>query len=240
MHIITIFIVLQTELFEPENILKFADYLYTQEEHVAALNEYRRYMFLTDSIRKDIPEKIIECLLQLKKYDEAIIETVRLNNRLKRDFTKGWIYFLAGEYESSRNHLHQIKGHYLKDAEKIIGLGYAYEYRFQEAGEYIELPDKKPSYKKPLLGVICGVLPGGGHLYSGRIGDGIFSFLVVGTTGLISYYYHNRDEDLKFGISLGAAILFYTGSIYGGINAVRNYNYFQNEDYLQKILESAK
>ena len=45
-----------------------------------------------------------------------------------------------------------------------------------------------------------------------------------------------KDEDIKFGISLGAAILFYAGNIYGGVNAVRNHNYYENEKYLEKII----
>ena len=29
---------------------------------------------------------------------------------------------------------------------------------------------------------------------------------------------------------------FYAGNIYGGINAVRNYNYYESEKYLEKII----
>lgn len=237
MNIIIAFLVLQSELFESQNILKFADFLYTQEDYAAALNEYRRYLFLTDSVNEDIPERIIGCLVKLNRFDEAIKESVRLKNNTKKDFTEGWIYFLAGKYDSSRIYLNRTGFPYKEDVEKLIGLGYAFEFKFQEAGKYIKLPDKGPKYKKPLLGATCALFPGGGHLYCSRIGDGIFSFLVISTSALLSYYYYNREEEIKFGISLGATIIFYAGNIYGGINAVRNYNYYQNERYLQKVVE---
>ncbi|MEE8596249.1 MAG: hypothetical protein V3T09_00380 [bacterium] len=241
MTLLLLFLHVQTiNTFSQENILKFADHLYAQEDYAAALSEYRRYQFLFDSIREDIPEIIIDCLVRLKRFDEAIKESAELQNETKRDFTKGWIYFLAGKYDSSRIYLKRVGLPYKEDVEKIIGLGYAYEFRFQEAGKYIVLPGKEPKYKKPQLGAMCALFPGGGHFYCGRIGDGIFSFLVVSTSTLLSYYYHNRDEDIKFGISLGAAIIFYAANIYGGINAVHNYNYYQNEHYLQRILEHAE
>jgi hypothetical protein len=57
--------------FSEENILAFADHLYIQKDYAAALNEYQRYQFLTDSIRDDVPDRIVECLINLEMYDEA-------------------------------------------------------------------------------------------------------------------------------------------------------------------------
>jgi len=222
-------------MFEPENILKFADYLYCQKDYNAAVNEYRRYLFLTDSVPEDIPEKIIDCLVKLKRFAEAINESARLKDITKRDYTKGFVYFLAERYDSSRNYLSRVGIPYKESVKRLIGLGYSYEFRFAEAGKYIDLPRPPPSYKKPALGGLFSIFPGGGHFYCGRIGDGLFSFLVVSASAFLSYYYYDRDEDIKFGISLGAAILFYAGNIYGGINAVRNYNYYENEKYLREI-----
>jgi hypothetical protein len=238
MTLLFLFLSAQTiETFPPDDILRFADYLYLQGDFTAALHEYRRYQFLTDSVREDIPERVITCLVELRRFDEAIRESSEIRSISKSHFFKGQIYYLAGKYDSSRLFLSKVGTPYKEDARKIIGLGYANEFRFLEAEKYIELPATKPHYKKPFLGALCAVFPGGGHLYSGRHGDALFSFLFVSGLGLLSYYYHDRGEDIKFGISLGATILFYAGNIYGGINAVRNYNYYQNEHYLQTIRE---
>jgi hypothetical protein len=226
--------------FSIDNILSFADHLYMQEDYGAALNEYRRYQFLTDSIRRDVPEKIIDCLINLRRYDDALIECDNIEDELLREYIRGRVFFAAQQYDSSRIHLLDIREPYSADAKSIIGLSYAYEFRFSEADKYLRLPPDRPKYKKPALGAICALVPGGGHWYCGRFGDGMFSFFLIGTSALLSYYYHHEQEDIKYGICLGATGLFYIGNIYGGINAVHNYNYYQNERYLQKILENNK
>ena len=226
--------------FSEENILAFADHLYIQKDYAAALNEYQRYQFLTDSMRNDVPDRIVDCLINLERYDEALAKCNDIDDGVKRRFTKGTVYFTAEQYDLSRTHLIDIGESYNKEANKIIGLSYAFEFRFQEAEEYLNLPRNKPTYKKPALGALCALLPGGGHWYCGRTGDGVFSLLLVSTTALLSYYYHQSDEDIKFNICLGTTILFYGANIYGGINAVRNYNYYQNEKYLEEILENER
>ena len=240
MHIIIISLVLQTELFAPHNVLAFADHLYIQEDYAAALNEYQRYQFLADSMRSDIRARIVDCLINLQRYDEALVKCNDIEDEVQREFTKGTVFFVAQQYDSSRTHLMNIEKLYGKEINKIIGLSYAFEFRFQKAEEYLSLPPDKPTYKKPGLGALCALFPGGGHWYCGRIGDGMFSFFLIGTSALLSYYYHHENEDIKYGICLGATGLFYIANIYGGINAVRNYNYYQNEKYLQKILENEK
>lgn len=237
MTITILLLICQAELFEPQNMLKFADHLYAQEDHAAALHEYRRYLFLSDSAGEEIYERIIECLTRLGRYHEAIDESENINDINKRNYTRGLIFFTAGEVDSSRTYLHRVAIPYESDARRLIGLGYAYEFNFDEAADYIELPQHKPSYKEPAFGALLSLFPGGGHLYAGRFGDGLYSFLLVGTAALLSYYYYDREEDVKFGFTLGAAILLYAGNIYGGINSVRNYNYYENEKYLQEVLE---
>ena len=225
------------DTYSPNNILRFADHLYAKNDFSAALNEYRRYQFLTDSIRSDVPERIIDCLINLKKYSEALIESNNIKEESKKNFTRGVIFFNAQQYDSSRSYLGDVSDPSAADAYEIIGLSYAFEFRFHEAGKYLSLPPDRPKYKKPGLGALCALIPGGGHWYCGRFGDGVFSFFLVGTSALLTYYYHHENEDIKYGICLGATGIFYAANIYGGINAVHNYNYYQNEVYLQRILE---
>ncbi|KPJ71912.1 hypothetical protein AMJ52_08125 [candidate division TA06 bacterium DG_78] len=237
MYLIVTFVLLQTELFESNKILEFADYLYGEHDYAEALVEYRRYLFLADIIGEDVPEKIVDCLVHLQRFGEAVKESEKITDETKRSYTKGWIYFLSAQYDSSRTYLSRVGIPYKNDAERIIGLSYAHEFKFSEAGNYILLPEEMPVYKKPSLGAFFSLFPGGGHFYCGRVGDGIFSFFVVGLSSLLAYHYYQQEEDIKFGISLGAAILFYAGNIYGGINAVYNYNDYENIKYLGKIEE---
>jgi hypothetical protein len=238
MSLSIIFLLCQTPMFEPDNILKFAEHLYAQEDYAAALQEYRRYMFAADTTYDYVREKIIDCLIQLDRHQEAIKESANIMDVNERNYTKGMIFFLASDLDSSRNYLHKVEIPYETDARRMIGLCYAREFKFHEAETYIGLPAEKPAYKKIAAGALLSLFPGGGHFYAGRYGDGIYSFIIVGTAALLSYYYHDRDEKIKFAFSLGAAVLFYGGNIYGGINAVRNYNYYENERYLEQIIRT--
>jgi hypothetical protein len=237
MSITILLLICQAELFQPQDMIDFADHLFAQEDYAAALHEYRRYIFLGDSTGDEVYEKIIECLIQLGRYAEATGESMHIKDTNKRNYTRGLVFFAAGEMDSSRTYLNQVAVPYHDEARRLIGFGYAYEFNFAAAADYIELPEHKPSHKEPALGALFSILPGGGHLYAGRFGDAFYSFLLVGTAGLLSYYYYDRDEDIKFGFALGAAIILYAGNVYGGINSVRNYNYYQNEKYLQEVIE---
>ena len=224
-------------LYQPHNILKFADYLYERAEFPAALNEYRRYQFLAGSISDTVRQRIINCLTQSGLYRDAMNSADGIADPSTRTFIKGTIMYDAAQYDSSRYYLQQ-SGSHKQDVRKLIGLGYAREFDFQMAGEYLILPPDRPSEKKEMLGALCAVLPGGGHVYAGRAGDGVFSFLMVGTGALLSYYYYDHDEDLKFSLALAVTAVFYAANIYGGVNAVKNYNYYQNSWYLERIIET--
>lgn len=227
----------QAELFDPSKVGAFADHLYTQEDYSAALNEYRRYIFLVDSVDPGVLDRIIDCLVRLERYGEAISETERIADTNKRNYARGLVHFMEGAMDSSRAYLEAVDVPYRADARRIIGLTYAYEYRFADASCYIAIPEHAPVHKQPALGGLCAIFPGGGHMYAGRWGDGLYSLLIIGTGALLSYYYHEREENVKFGFTLGATLLFYAGNIYGGINAVRNYNRSSSEEYLRQILE---
>lgn len=237
MNIALLLLVCQAELFQPQDMLKFADHLLAQEDYAAALHEYRRYIFLSDSTTDELYEKIIECLMQLGRYPEAVSETAHIVDINKRNYTLGLVFFSAGEMDSSRTYLKQVAVPYDDDARELIGFGYAYEFNFAAAADYIEMPEHETPYKEPALGGLFSLFPGGGHFYTGRFGDGLYSFLLVGTASLLAYYYYDREEDIKFGFALGAAILLYAGNIYGGINSVHNYNYYENQKYLQEIIK---
>lgn len=234
--LIILFLLLTTEeLFYPDKILQFADFLYDKENYTSAYDEYQRYLFLSDSTSDELYEKIIDCLIYTARYDEAENNCQFLKNDTKRTFIKGKIFFYAGIFDSARSYLEKVKLPYKESTKYLIGLSYAHEYKFVQAGKYLKLPENFPHYKKVALGALFALLPGGGHLYCKRWGDAVFSFLVIsGGTGL-SYYYHSRDQDLKFSLALTTTLIFYLGNIYGGINAVRNYNYYQNEKYLKAI-----
>jgi len=224
-------------LFAQDRIYLFAEHLYDEGDYPAALAEFRRYVFLTDSPPADVPEKIVRCLVALERYDEARAECGRLGPSTRRDILTGWIYFMAGNYDSTLAVIGRIGPPPVAEARKLMGLSYAEDYDFKNAGDYLILPQPAPRYRSLWLGAGFSLIPGGGHFYAGKIDDGIYSMLIVGTASLLAYYYHGRKEGLKFGLALSAAAVFYAGSIYGGLNACQNQNRFRNERYLEQVRE---
>jgi len=225
------------DLFSPDNIRFFADTLYVQEQYSEALGEYRRYRFCAVSPDSIVDIRIIRCLLYLERYPDALAEARRLPGTAARSYYAGLVFFYAGEYDSARSYLNHPDPASTPNGRRILGLSYAEEYDFIEAGQYFDLPVPGPKHRHPWLGGIMSLFPGGGHFYAGRIDDGIYSLLVVGTASCLAWYYHDRDEDAKFACCLAAGIVFYGGSIYGGINATQNYNLAENEEYLERIRE---
>jgi TM2 domain-containing membrane protein YozV len=83
------------------------------------------------------------------------------------------------------------------------------------------------------------VIPGAGQLYSGRAGDGAYSFMTVVGTGLVTWWFaaepatrdHTRVKVSIFGI---LTALFYAGNVYGANVAARDYNQLQERHYVQR------
>ncbi len=230
---IIVFVFLQAEMFSPDQILKFADYLYLEGDFSSALNEYRRYLFLNHSDIQEVNERIVDCLIRLKRYDEAISATKFFVDTTKAVYTSSSVYLIKGDYLMVRDLLKNKTEE--PESRRLIGLSYVGEFNFSKAMEFIDLPQPLPKHKNPFLGGLFSLFPGGGHFYCGRVGDGLYSMLVIATGSLVSYYYYQQEEKTKFYFAFGISLVFYAGNIYGGINAVHNYNYYESEKYREII-----
>ncbi|MBN2465402.1 membrane protein insertion efficiency factor YidD [candidate division WOR-3 bacterium] len=87
--------------------------------------------------------------------------------------------------------------------------------------------------------LLSAVLPGAGQLYSGRAGDGAYSFLTVASTGLVTWWFASdpgkRDPTyVKVSIFGVISALFYAGNVYGANIAARDYNLLQEHRYVQR------
>lgn len=78
--------------------------------------------------------------------------------------------------------------------------------------------------KKPWLGGVLGLIPGLGHVYSGEYANGFRSLFLNGLFlwGMVEA----ADEDLwgVFAVAGFAELTWYSGSVYGGIDAAHRYN----------------
>lgn len=77
-----------------------------------------------------------------------------------------------------------------------------------------------------LAGALSAVVPGSGKVYAGRPWDGLSSLFMIGILAWQAYEGYEKDglvsgRCMAFGL-LGSA--FYTGNVYGSVNAARLYN----------------
>jgi len=101
----------------------------------------------------------------------------------------------------------------------------------QEALAGERLPTKSPV----LAGIFSGLLPGGGQLYNGRLGDALLAFFlnslfIVGAIEAI----HN-DAPAIAGILSFLEAGWYAGNVFGAINSAHKYNRHTTETFLGNL-----
>ncbi len=78
--------------------------------------------------------------------------------------------------------------------------------------------------KSPRIGGLMGIIPGMGYAYSGEWGNAIRSIFLNGIFGWAMYECADREQWGLFAVSTFFEMTWYTGSIYGGIDAAHRYN----------------
>ena len=135
------------DYYSPENILKFADFLYTQGDYLRAAGEYQRYLFYQPQESAQIRYKIAVCYRFGGKTEQAIqgFETL-LRTDPKSQFASrayyqiGATYFLMDQFDQAARFLHEALPRITDtrqhaEAEQLIGLSYLNQKRWSEASE---------------------------------------------------------------------------------------------------------
>jgi hypothetical protein len=78
--------------------------------------------------------------------------------------------------------------------------------------------------KKPWLGGVLGIVPGCGYLYSGEYGNATRSLLLNSLFIWGMYETGRRDQWAAFGVIGFFEATWYSGSIYGGVDAAQRHN----------------
>ena len=132
-----------TNYYQPQNIRKFADYLYAQGDYLRAAGEYQRYLFsqpttwgdavlrrIADSYRLGgQPDRAVQFL-------ETLIQT-QPNSNLAR-YELGTTYFLIGQYDESISFLKESQdlfqgGEYRWKSQILIGVNKLMQKRWERA-----------------------------------------------------------------------------------------------------------
>jgi len=222
--------------------LAFADFLFAEGEFHLAGVEYLKAKFWTsdERVREYARVMIAESYSYLGNYSKARQEIEGIKEKELRMFCRGRLFLAEGKYDSARAQLYYIKDTLLKNtAQFLYGLSYLYSGDFDRALSHFKIKEREsPQKRSPILsGFLSLLLPGAGQVYSGRLGDGLYSFLVVGTLGGITYYYGKEKEKAKFYLFLSLTSLFHLGNIYGAIIAASDYNQKEERSFISRVEE---
>jgi hypothetical protein len=80
------------------------------------------------------------------------------------------------------------------------------------------------SDKSPAIGGLLGLIPGAGYWYSGEVANG-FRSLILNSLFMFGMYHTAEEEQWgAFAVITFFEITWYSGSVYGGIDAAQRYN----------------
>lgn len=243
----------EIEYFNPENIRRFADYLFNEKQYIRAAGEYQRFLFATDSFPGNADSiffKIALCYRFSENYKHSINYFKRIANDYDRSLLlteayleMGVCYSLIDSFEESNK---VLKGHFLNEpvvdirAKQLITLNHMQKKEWDKAREILNHSDAKQSQISLLLGkgenlprknsfvsgMFSAVIPGAGKCYCGRPMDGFHSFVTTGIATWQAYEGFKADgiHSVKGWIFGVLGGLFYLGNIYGSVVAADIYN----------------
>jgi len=87
---------------------------------------------------------------------------------------------------------------------------------------------------KLAAGVLSALIPGAGKAYSGKWGEGLSAFFIVGTLGLVTAenYFKRGIDNPKTIIAGGFFTVFYVGNIWGSVLSIERYrnDFYESQD----------
>lgn len=243
--------ILSTGIHSKENVKKFADFLFCQNDFLRAIEEYQKYLLNVsdDTVRF----KVALSLRMIGNYRKAESMFIGLSeNSLLSEQAILEIFktrFFSKDYSGLR-HLFQNSTElpikfspeikqlyytsYLFDGESLLGSEpLPLEDDFLSAFPASEKPKMKefflrkrdPKYKSPFSAALLStIIPGAGKIYTKEYGDAITAFIVTGLLGYLAVDNFHSKHDFRAGVFTGLGLFFYAGNIYGSAASAQIYN----------------
>jgi putative component of membrane protein insertase Oxa1/YidC/SpoIIIJ protein YidD len=236
--------------------LAFADHLYATEDFARAATEYLRVRLASSAVTRTTDYATLmagESFLKSGEFERARLAFAQVNrgpNSGLALYGDARAWFAESGYDNARSALDRIEDRGLTTRRTALqGWSYLRQYRFQDAAALFAQdqaladlavmdPGRISSRSRTLGTIMSAIVPGSGQVYSGRTGDGIYSFMTVAATGLVFYWFAaNPEKDrthVKTSLFGALTVLFHTGNVYGANIAARDYNRLQRRHYIER------
>lgn len=246
------------EHYSPENINRFADYLFLQKDYLRAAAEYQRILFYESNQKNNtIYFQLGRCYLKSRLLETAstYFQKSILNSETpsQRDSsTVGYIIslILNDQIDSVENIADSLVNTKTIDNTlrsmviklKILSLLQQSNWKYANSlmnnndvyltkqpptleqlqhfyNRGINLPQKSPAF----AGLLSAIIPGSGRIYAGRFVDGLYSMILISSTGWLSYegFRDGGSESFKGWLFGCVSAVFYAGNVYGSVVTAR-------------------
>ncbi len=230
----------------PENIKKFADYLFCEKDYLRANLEYQKldniveddtlnfkiglgYLYIGDYLNSI--QKFSNFRTTSTFYDDAKLQEIKA-------------YFLIENYNAFRSfYLESYSNkisNYQSKWKKLFNFSYLFtDEDLPSPNEFLNPFNKDekenitsfynwkndPPKKNPTLaGIMSAVIPGSGKMYVGEWGDGIMALITSGLFAFLAYDNFKANHKTRAWVFTGLGAFFYAGNVYGSVAAAQIYN----------------
>ena len=233
-------------LLSPENVKKFADYLFCQHDYLRSVEEYKRYLKSngSDTVKFLIGEAYsgMGDFSAAAEYFKSVINSRGLIMQARLNYLKS--LFQQGNFKFYRKAFGQVKisrnDNYFNNAISLYNFSFLLDnealpkkkeflkpFDNSEKSELDKFYDYKinPPFKSPLkAAILSAVIPGAGKFYTHEYADGIVAFLTTGILSYIAYTDFHADHKIRGWIFTALASGFYAGNIYGSAASAQIFN----------------
>jgi len=226
----------------PENVKKFADHLFCEEDYLRAIEQYELIYQKMDN--DTIKFKVMLGYSELGFFSES--------NEFFRGINDKSIFYPDAYLLSFKNQLisepglfnapsiHSFNSFQMKTFSKLTNISMLFEDKINISRENFIAPfdaeelnsvstffnhKVEPPYKSPAFaGLLSAVIPGSGKMYVGEWGDGITALVVTSLFAFLAYDNFQADHTTRAWIFTGLGAFFYAGNIYGSVASAQIFN----------------
>ncbi|MBI3194996.1 MAG: hypothetical protein HYZ34_11120 [Ignavibacteriae bacterium] len=253
--------------YSPENVLRFAGYLKSQKEYLAAATEYRRYLLMKNEPDDSIAVLIGKCYLLGERNDLAMnyLSASSLQNSNEAILLQSYAFFLDGSYDSCIQILKKNNDNpptsEVKEQREFLSAASSFIVNSENdtfnisqndttvmMKSLLTLVTERKHYtlmKSPLFAAgLSAVVPGLGKIYGGQIIDGVFSFVSIALATWQAYdgFSDEGSSSVKGWLVGSLAATFYVGNIYGSAVNIELQNHIQQtkfEDDVRTLVKTS-
>ena len=237
------------DLYDLNNSKKYAEYLLSSGQYTLAAEEFERLIFM-DSSEVDYKKSLVLCYRKAgnlsaglnKLRDFSLNDYYNMPTSLSIEYLA--LLIASGDTKNAGNFIEN--SHSISEIDKsimkscVLLLNHDYKTAQQNTdhskstfnnfpGDLIDITEstKNLKFKNPAIaGVLSGIVPGTGKVYTRNYIDALISFIFIGTNAWQSYrgFVKNGINSVSGWIFGGLSLGFYVGNIYGSVKAAKKYN----------------